>query len=322
MIRIVKRMGFFLAASVVFMAAMLLVFTVFYHFVEDLSWLDAFYFTVVTTRTIGFGDISPQTAAGKIGTILNALLPATVFLGASLVLLESLFNTLELYRKDLLMNRHKHHTIVIADVELVPSIVGEYLVDEEDFVIIGATPMKELPDAVLDSVNDANYLCADPTSDAAMQKARIDQARRILIATSDDTVNLMALVTAKGLNPEVKASVRVNDGGNEAKFQAVGADYALPTCQILGRMLSQAAVNPIAHGFLVNLSTHTRDPFLEEHGADSHAAGKPLRDFYPRAIALFRAGEYLYDVERESVQAGDVVLSIKLHFGNGDATAD
>jgi voltage-gated potassium channel Kch len=41
---------------------------VFYRFVEDLSWVDAAYFTIVTLTTVGYGDISPQTTAGKLFT--------------------------------------------------------------------------------------------------------------------------------------------------------------------------------------------------------------------------------------------------------------
>jgi voltage-gated potassium channel len=42
--------------------------TVFYHFVEHLTWLDAYYFSVITLTTVGYGDITPHTAAGKIFT--------------------------------------------------------------------------------------------------------------------------------------------------------------------------------------------------------------------------------------------------------------
>jgi voltage-gated potassium channel len=42
--------------------------TAFYHFVEHLSWLDAYYFSVVTLTTVGYGDIVPRTDAGKIFT--------------------------------------------------------------------------------------------------------------------------------------------------------------------------------------------------------------------------------------------------------------
>jgi voltage-gated potassium channel len=43
--------------------------TVFYRTVEGWSWIDAVYFSVVTIATVGYGDITPQTAIGKIFTI-------------------------------------------------------------------------------------------------------------------------------------------------------------------------------------------------------------------------------------------------------------
>jgi voltage-gated potassium channel len=47
--------------------------TVFYHLVEKLSWLNAYYFSVVTLATVGYGDITPHTDAGKIFTTLYIL---------------------------------------------------------------------------------------------------------------------------------------------------------------------------------------------------------------------------------------------------------
>lgn len=40
-----------------------------YHFIEDLRWLDAFYFPVVSLLTVGYGDFTPQTDFGKLFTI-------------------------------------------------------------------------------------------------------------------------------------------------------------------------------------------------------------------------------------------------------------
>jgi voltage-gated potassium channel len=42
--------------------------TIFYHFVEHFSWLNAYYFSVVSLTTVGYGDLAPHTAAGKIFT--------------------------------------------------------------------------------------------------------------------------------------------------------------------------------------------------------------------------------------------------------------
>ena len=44
--------------------------TTFFSLVENWSVVDAFYFSVTTLTTVGFGDPAPATAAGKIFTIL------------------------------------------------------------------------------------------------------------------------------------------------------------------------------------------------------------------------------------------------------------
>lgn len=46
---------------------------VFYHFVEHLSWIDAFYFCTVTLATVGYGDITPKSDIGKLFTAFYIL---------------------------------------------------------------------------------------------------------------------------------------------------------------------------------------------------------------------------------------------------------
>lgn len=48
--------------------------TIFYHYVESLSWLDAYYFSVVSLTTVGYGDISPKTDIGKFFTTFYLLI--------------------------------------------------------------------------------------------------------------------------------------------------------------------------------------------------------------------------------------------------------
>ena len=47
--------------------------TVFYRLVEDFSWIDSLYFTVVTLTTVGFGDLHPVTTVGKVFTVFYLL---------------------------------------------------------------------------------------------------------------------------------------------------------------------------------------------------------------------------------------------------------
>lgn len=47
---------------------------------QDWSYFDAFYFTVITTATIGFGDLVPHSMAGKVLTMGYAVFYVPLFL--------------------------------------------------------------------------------------------------------------------------------------------------------------------------------------------------------------------------------------------------
>jgi voltage-gated potassium channel Kch len=47
--------------------------TIVYHIVEKFPWVDAYYFSVVTLATVGYGDLSPHTTFGKVFTTFYIL---------------------------------------------------------------------------------------------------------------------------------------------------------------------------------------------------------------------------------------------------------
>ena len=65
------RQAISLSASIL---GVLLVGTIVYHEIENLRWIDAFYFSVITLTTIGYGDIAPSTDFSKLFTILYAFI--------------------------------------------------------------------------------------------------------------------------------------------------------------------------------------------------------------------------------------------------------
>lgn len=61
--------------------AVLVLGTLCYAFVENVSFVDAFYFSIVTIATVGYGDIHPVTTAGKLMTVLLIVTGVGTFLG-------------------------------------------------------------------------------------------------------------------------------------------------------------------------------------------------------------------------------------------------
>ena len=63
----------------IWVGILLLVGTIFYSLVEGWSIVDAFYFSTITLTTVGYGDFSPATTAGKLFTTVY------IFLGISVI---------------------------------------------------------------------------------------------------------------------------------------------------------------------------------------------------------------------------------------------
>ena len=75
--------------------------TIFYHFVEKWSWLDSYYFCVVTLASVGYGDFVPKTVQGKIFT--------TFYIFAGVGIITSFISLLVQRWKYRVENRRRRH---------------------------------------------------------------------------------------------------------------------------------------------------------------------------------------------------------------------
>ena len=57
----------------IYVAAFITICAAVFHWLEGWSWLDSFYFVIITFTTIGYGDFAPSTPVAKLISIFVAL---------------------------------------------------------------------------------------------------------------------------------------------------------------------------------------------------------------------------------------------------------
>jgi voltage-gated potassium channel len=100
---IFKRLRYLLLLPV----AVIIIGTVGFMIIEDLSFLDALYFTIVTISTVGYGDVAPTATGGKIFSIIIII----IGIGTFLTLLTSLAQWI-IQRRQLALHQHRLNMLI------------------------------------------------------------------------------------------------------------------------------------------------------------------------------------------------------------------
>ncbi len=180
----------------------------------------------------------------------------------------------------------------------------------QPFVIIEADPEAEL--VVQAQAWNVPIIRGDALKQETLRKARVDRAHTVVIATSDDTMNLQIAIHARAVNPQVRTIVRLFDDefAREVR-QAFGI-----TAAFSASALAAPAFAASAAGLDTVQSVAIHDRML--HLSHFHLAEKsPLRgltveqveDQYDLSIVLLRRGKDadLHPANHRALKAEDEI---------------
>lgn len=86
-----------LAVSLIFL--MLLIGTVFFHYSEEWSWIDSFYFSGVTMTTLGYGDLVPTTDISKVFVVFFSIITLGLFLYSASIIASKIVGGISIIRR-------------------------------------------------------------------------------------------------------------------------------------------------------------------------------------------------------------------------------
>lgn len=228
MVRTVKVMAR-LRTSLLLMLLSLGTGTAGFMLIEGFPLLDAWYMSVITLASVGFGEVHPLSDAGRLFTSFLILFNVVLF-AYSISTITGIFAEGGLSRimSDFRMNRRisalKGHTIVCGFGRHAKEVAQELAKQNVPFVLIENAPEKtELIRA------ETGYLLleGDATHDGTLEAAGVRQAAALVVTLPSDADNLFVVLSARQMNPDLRIISRANNEADERKIRRAGANHTV-----------------------------------------------------------------------------------------------
>ena len=293
---------------------------------NEWTWLDALYMTVTTIATVGYGeihDLSGNPRARVFAILLMVLSFAVVAtLAASLtaaIIEGKLSHSIRRRRNMKALAKLQNHQILCGLGETGISAARELRATGRAFV--GVEPDEAKMEHALRQVGEFPHVLGDSTQEEVLEEAGIARASGLLVATNDDRVNVFLVITARGLNPQLRIVARAVDPQTEGKLRRAGATVVVAPNALGGLRLASEMIRPRTTSFLDRMLYHSGgDTRMDEAvvPAGSPWSGKSLGQadiakatgVVPVAIDL-GDDKFLFNPTSEHVlEAGHAVIAV------------
>ena len=237
---------------------------------QNHSWATAFYWTLVTMTTLGFGDITFTSDLGRIFSVI-VLLTGTAYL---LILLPFTFiqfvfvpwmNKRDASRAPRSLPADTAgHLILTRPGPIEDALIRRAEQAGVDYVVLVADPAEAL------QLHDEGYRVMVGSSDdpATHRAARVDKAA-LLSATWPDTTNANIIFTAREISADVPVVATANKEASVDVLELAGANEVLRLGLLLGSAMADRTLLPGGRSHLIGR-------FAGVLIAEARVAGTPL----------------------------------------------
>lgn len=281
----------------------------------EISFNDIAYFTAITITTVGYGDIVPVSDSARIKDALLItplrLIIWLIFLGTAYELV--LQRWIETLKMKHLQNKLKQHLIICGFGHTGKSAAQEAV----------ARGMAAEQVVVLDLLADNLHLAAeqgfigvagDATHELALSSAGVTTARALLVSLGRDDAAVLAVLTARHLNPGLRIICAVNEEENIKLITQAGADAIIAPSVVGGHLMANSVQSSHLADYVNDLMCNEGRVRLTERQAYPDEVGKTMRELGPGMVVRIHRGNTrvgFWEGQRARVQPGDILLVIE-----------
>ena len=253
----------------------------FYHAGEGhASWSDALFMSLITITTVGYGEIVHMNSVGDrilAGLVAVIGFGVLTFLFTSLTMLfmeKDFDHSLRRRRMEKRIKKLYHHYVICGFGRVGRNVASELQRTGRHFVAIDTEQARF--DDHQEKFPGLLYLHGDGSDDDTLLASDLEDAKGVFAVTGDDSRNLMIIITAKQLNPEVRIVARAQEMRNIEKMYKAGADEVICPDFTGGMRLASAMVRPHVVSFLDEMLKSEKRLRVEEFHLPANFPATPL----------------------------------------------
>lgn len=267
--------------------------------------MDVVWFLVVTIATVGYGDVYPVTAAGRGVTGVFILL--TLFsLGFLLTATNDVVVEVKRMEESGLIGTDMDgHVLVVGFSPVARSAIAE-LLDAGRSVAVLCQSLEEVTLARRLARRGALFATVgDASQELLREKLNADRCVSVVIATGDDSQNIIASLNVRAINASARIVVAIQAEALRQTLEASGATYVASPHELSGRLVASAAFEPEVARFVEDVTSGAMGGADLQQYTAAPFAGTTVRALREQLLAL--DGPLLVAVGRRDAHGYTVV---------------
>ncbi|MDX5915611.1 potassium channel protein [Bacillus cereus group sp. BfR-BA-01026] len=284
--------------------------------IEEISLFQAFWMTMITVLMVGYGDAIPVTQAGKVFALLIipigvGIVTYAIGVVAAMIIEGNLFHAVRRKKMDKQIAQLQNHIIVCGCGRVGLQVVHELQEKKIPFVVV------DKDESILEK-EKLLYVHGDATEDQVLHHAGISKAAGLVAIVANDAENVFITLTARGLNDAIKIVARAEKPETEDKLKRAGANKVINPSSMAGIHIAKGIANPLTVHYIDTVLYGVEQSFVIEEiavGKGSILTNKSLLEsdvrnqFDVTILAILRNGNVIHNpTGQEKLQEHDMII--------------